>query len=491
MPVKRGRRRPSASARAARARRRADDVDARGTPAPAATPAAPERTPAPARRPGGAAGTPAPGTRRGFWVLMSLMVAAMLIAGAVVALLLGRSPASAPAPSASAGPSGSAASAGSATAAQLAAGRWTEVPAAPVAPRPGASTVWTGTEMIVWGGQADTYLADGAAFNPATNSWRTLARSPLAGRTGQAAVWDGSEMLVWGGTDGSSRFLADGAAYNPVANTWRMLPAAPISARTQPVALWTGAAMLVLGGTQSPSRSGAGFDGLHDGAAYDPATNRWTAMAAPPIPAGRSLGWSAAVQAGGRLIGFANWAVTSCAPNCTHDQYGTDLFTSDAHGAAWTAVPDASGALSGVSEAFWTGTEVIARGGLWCGGCVGTIRALLSAAYDPSGNSWSALPKDPIEWSQPVSVWTGAALLSFDAGGTANDGGVPTGAALNPGDGSAYDPGGAWTRLPSIPPGCGDGGDIPPPVWTGHQVVMYCFATGPNSSDGLVFTPGQ
>ncbi len=38
---------------------------------------------------------------------------------------------------------------------------------------------WTGTEMIVWGGgDANTDLADGAAYDPATNSWRKRSHPP-------------------------------------------------------------------------------------------------------------------------------------------------------------------------------------------------------------------------------------------------------------------------------------------------------------------------
>src|SRR5450432_4172668 len=58
-------------------------------------------------------------------------------------------------------------------------------------------------------------------------------------RWGHTAVWTGSEMIVWGGDDGP--FLGDGGRFNPVTNVWSALPitGAP-SARSHHSAVWTG-----------------------------------------------------------------------------------------------------------------------------------------------------------------------------------------------------------------------------------------------------------
>jgi hypothetical protein len=71
------------------------------------------------------------------------------------------------------------------------------------------TAIWTGTEMIVFGGIGDPYryLNDGARYNPSTDSWTSL---PLTGarsaRTLHTAVWTGSEMIVWGGAgEGDSK----------------------------------------------------------------------------------------------------------------------------------------------------------------------------------------------------------------------------------------------------------------------------------------------
>ncbi|MGH2756530.1 MAG: Kelch repeat-containing protein, partial [Actinomycetota bacterium] len=119
----------------------------------------------------------------------------------------------------------------------------------------------------------------GAAFDPSAGSWRSLPQAPTEGRFRHAAVWTGDEMIVWGGHDGYGEPLATGAAYDPVSDSWRELPPAPISGRDSPVAVWTGVEMIVWGGFDY--REG----GLGDGAAYDPASDTWREIPAPPVSA--------------------------------------------------------------------------------------------------------------------------------------------------------------------------------------------------------------
>ena len=68
--------------------------------------------------------------------------------------------------------------------------------------RAGHTAVWTGSEMIVWGGGASgpTYLNTGGRYNPSTDSWTATSTTNAPGaRSGHTAVWTGSEMIVWGG----------------------------------------------------------------------------------------------------------------------------------------------------------------------------------------------------------------------------------------------------------------------------------------------------
>ena len=64
----------------------------------------------------------------------------------------------------------------------------------------GSAVVWTGTELIVWGGFADDTLSEsqeGAAFDPAAGTWRQIAPPPDGVRAG-VVLWTGTEMLVFG-----------------------------------------------------------------------------------------------------------------------------------------------------------------------------------------------------------------------------------------------------------------------------------------------------
>ena len=88
-------------------------------------------------------------------------------------------------------------------------------------PRYGHTAVWTGTEMIIWGGYTGTCVNTGGRYNPATDSWAatsTAANVPRACGC-HTAVWTGTEMIVWGGFAGGS-FLNTGGRYNPSDRTW-------------------------------------------------------------------------------------------------------------------------------------------------------------------------------------------------------------------------------------------------------------------------------
>ena len=77
---------------------------------------------------------------------------------------------------------------------------WTTT-SGPPDPRGGPTAVWTGSEMIVWGGGNNSGNLDtGGRYNPATDSWTPTAtiNAPSA-RAYHTAVWTGSEMVVWGG----------------------------------------------------------------------------------------------------------------------------------------------------------------------------------------------------------------------------------------------------------------------------------------------------
>jgi hypothetical protein len=69
--------------------------------------------------------------------------------------------------------------------------------------------------MIVWGGQNPSNDFDtGGRYNPATDSWTpTSTASAPAARHTHTAVWTGSEMIVWGGETFNFTLLNTGGRY--------------------------------------------------------------------------------------------------------------------------------------------------------------------------------------------------------------------------------------------------------------------------------------
>jgi len=85
------------------------------------------------------------------------------------------------------------------------------------------TAVWSGTEMIVWGGYSgSSYLNTGGRYNPETNSWTPTSTTSAPGsRKDHAAVWSGNVMIVWGGFNGS--VMGTGGMYNPTTNSWTLI----------------------------------------------------------------------------------------------------------------------------------------------------------------------------------------------------------------------------------------------------------------------------
>ena len=77
--------------------------------------------------------------------------------------------------------------------------------AAPPEARDSHTAVWTGSEMIIWGGEANNSLLNtGGRYDPATDTWTfTNSSGAPTARTDHTAVWTGTEMVVWGGRDES------------------------------------------------------------------------------------------------------------------------------------------------------------------------------------------------------------------------------------------------------------------------------------------------
>jgi hypothetical protein len=97
----------------------------------------------------------------------------------------------------------------------------------------------------------------GGRYNPGTNSWTTTSTTQApSGRTDHKGVWTGSEMIVWGGFyyDGVNYVLVNtGGRYTPGADNWIATSATNRcpDARELHTAVWTASEMIIWGGLLS------------------------------------------------------------------------------------------------------------------------------------------------------------------------------------------------------------------------------------------------
>src|SRR5690606_467733 len=134
------------------------------------------------------------------------------------------------------------------------------------------SAIWTGTEMIVWGGDDVNFDAvnSGGHYNPQTDAWvATETNNAPPASYEHTVVWTGNAMIVWGGRTGlgSTDKINSGGVYDVSNKTWFSISSinSP-SARTGHPAIWTGTEMIIWGGN-SVNNS--------DGGRYDLDTNQW------------------------------------------------------------------------------------------------------------------------------------------------------------------------------------------------------------------------
>ena len=332
------------------------------------------------------------------------------------------------------------------------AGTWRPMEPGPLAGRSGAASVWTGSELVIWGGNiapdpSSGKIApdrpDGAAYDPFLDTWRSIATGPLGYRDAPQALWTGSEMLVWGGSSGASP-LRDGAAYDPAADTWRTLADAPFAVNRL---VWTDGRAVAVG------------DG-GEAAAYDPSTDTWAPLPGYPVTGGwpRSV-----VSTGSEVLVFV-------APDGVDTAIeGYRLRLGDA---AWHPMaPSPQWALY-AGQMIWTGDEAIGiaidrRSDLGRSG---------SAAYDPLTDTWRELAGCHADSRD--AVWTGSLLLGFYG---------------------AYDPAtDECLTLPEAPPrtvGATTGRESFAYAWTGTEYLAWSGGDGSDriyrDDDGVAFTPSR
>jgi hypothetical protein len=310
-------------------------------------------------------------------------------------------------------------------------------------PRFGHTAVWTGSEMIVWGGWNGTdYFNTGARYNPSTDSWTATSttNAPTA-RFSHTAVWTGLEMIVWGGNSGLD--TNTGGRYDPGTDIWTPTSTtnAP-DARELQTAVWTGTEMIVWGGVNSDL-----LRLYRSGGRYNSSTDSWTDTSTANAPTARDMHtvvWTGSemivwggntgggmVNSGGRYSPSTNtWIATSI---------------TNAPAPRW------------LHTAVWTTTEMI----VW-GGSSGSPSS--GGRYNPSTDSWTvtSTTNAPTQRLEHTAVWTGSEMIVW--GGSGVGGYVNTGGKYNPStDG--------WiaTSTTNAP----DGRQLHTAVWTGSEMIVW------------------
>jgi len=327
-------------------------------------------------------------------------------------------------------------------------------------PRFPAALMWTGSDVIVWGGTPSAgVLGDGALYDPEADAWRPMSGvGAPAARTATSAAWTGSNVVLWGGHDGSQA-LASGARYDPASDAWSSIAASPLSARYATIVVPTSLGVFFWGGSN--------YGALGDGAMYRPGDDSWLPIAHAGAPSAR---YGPAVRAlGDDVIVWGGYSNGDLLGDGARYDPAIDV---------WEPISAAGAPSARYAHAMvWTGSMMI----VWGGRGPGFTALGDGARYDPTTDSWSAMSMEgaPSGREQPSFVWTGQRLLVW--------GGYADGALLA--DGAQYDPAtDEWTPIPSAgAPSARDGNEA---VWTGSEMVVWGGDVhGPGAAEGAAFAP--
>jgi N-acetylneuraminic acid mutarotase len=364
---------------------------------------------------------------------------------------------------------------------QVAGDVWYPVSATGMAGRFHHSAVWTGSEMLIFGGNPNTGpifygadnggLADGGRYNPALDEWLPIstAGGPVR-RLRHAAVWTGSVMIVWGGYNGLE--LNSGGRYNPASDSWAAttLSGAPLG-RHELTAVWSGSQMIVWGGYDNTATFTFATTGPRDGGRYDPLTDTWQPTSLTGAPTARYE--HSAVWTGSRMIVWGGDDFLA---------FRNDGFAYDPGGDSWSPIATA-GAPEGrhAHSAVWTGSSML----VWGGETNRSFPTPVSTGsqYDPGTDTWddTSLTGAPVARSYQRHVWTGTELIVW--GGT-DSGGITAGFVFHPlASGGRYNPSlDIWAPLSAV--NAPVARYLHSAVWSGLDMLVWGGFEGTNVLNG-------
>lgn len=270
-------------------------------------------------------------------------------------------------------------------------------------PRAGEAAAWAGSKLFVWGGgpydsgeagPPSPPFGDGALYDPVTDAWSTVSSdgAPEA-RIAAESVWTGAEVLVWGGYtwEGEvSRRLATGARYDPEADRWTSTATEGAPLFDRPFAVWTDHVMLVFDYISQPPDRG--------GALYDPSTDTWSPMTSVGMPDGHLCG---PVWTGTELVVFDSDDSALARYDPARDEWGRS---------------ETAEQLCGVIGPVWTGEEALYWG-------PGSSPPGPRLQLDPRSGLATAMSQrnEPSPRTSHTAVWTGTVMIVW--GGHEDGGG--------------------------------------------------------------------
>jgi N-acetylneuraminic acid mutarotase len=253
----------------------------------------------------------------------------------------------------------------------------------------GESAVWTGSEVIIYGGinpeaPWEGALNTGAAYDPQRDTWRSIAVPEIYPRSQHVATWIGNKMIVWGGCNEESDCQGpyrQGAVYDPVEDAWTALAVENVPVGRQGHrGVWTGTDVFYWGGMIFDSETET-----HYGARYNLATQSWMEVASAGEPSQRVL--HTMVWTGTQAI---VWGGMDESSNIDHDAQT---------GARWNAVTNEWLATTLSQAPRGRRSHVASYQGdlmlVW-GGRAGDAYLDDGAAYDPLSDQWKTLPPAPL-----------------------------------------------------------------------------------------------
>jgi N-acetylneuraminic acid mutarotase len=318
------------------------------------------------------------------------------------------------------------------------------------------TAVWTGTAMLVWGGDTGDQLGSnfGRRYDPTTDNWTLMSQTgaPVP-RHHHTATWTGTKMIVWGGFAGASGALQSGGLYDPFSDSWAptSLDGAP-TARLSHTAVWTGSRMIVWGGRTELPQFGAGFH-FKTGGLYDPVHDTWTPTSETDAPLAR--GFHTAVWTGSRMVVWGG-ALQPSGPPTIYDSGGRY----DPSSNTWVPTSLDGAPTPRVDHvAAWTGSRMIVFGGR-----AGGTQPNTGSLYDPVGDTWVATNTAgaPTTTTRHAAIWNGSRLLVWSGPGT---------------DSGRYDPGmDQWSPMAASGSPATRSGHSG--VWASEQFIVWGGTTG-------------